>query len=53
MGSLIVIKATWDPEANVFVAESEDVPGLVREAHSLEELRGKIARHHPRPSRHR
>ena len=42
MGSLIVVKATWDPEANVFVAESDDVPGLVTEAPSIEALRAKL-----------
>lgn len=42
MGSLIVVKATWDPEANVFVAESDDVPGLVTEAESIEALRAKL-----------
>lgn len=42
MGSLIVVKATWDPEANVFVAESEDVPGLVTEAPSIEALLAKL-----------
>jgi hypothetical protein len=42
MGSLIVIKATWDPEANVFVAESDDVPGLITEAPSIEALRAKL-----------
>jgi predicted RNase H-like HicB family nuclease len=42
MGSLIVVKATWDPEAQVFVAKSEDVPGLVTEAESIEALRGKL-----------
>ncbi len=42
MGSLIVVKATWDPEANVFVAESDDVPGLVTEAESIEALQAKL-----------
>ena len=42
MGSLIVVKATWDPEAGVFVAESADVPGLVTEAASIEALRAKL-----------
>ncbi len=42
MGGLILVKATWDPEARVFVAESEDVPGLITEAESLEALRAKL-----------
>jgi predicted RNase H-like HicB family nuclease len=42
MGSLIIVKATWDPEAGVFVAESDDVPGLVTEAASLDELSAKL-----------
>jgi predicted RNase H-like HicB family nuclease len=42
MGSLIVVKATWDPEAQVFVAESDDVPGLVTEAESIEALQAKL-----------
>ncbi|MGH9394255.1 MAG: DUF1902 domain-containing protein, partial [Terriglobales bacterium] len=25
----IRVRATWDPEARVWVAESDDVPGLV------------------------
>jgi predicted RNase H-like HicB family nuclease len=32
------VTAFWDPEANVWVAESEDVPGLVVEAESLDKL---------------
>jgi predicted RNase H-like HicB family nuclease len=42
MGNLIIVKATWDPEARVFVAESDDVPGLVTEAESIEALRVKL-----------
>jgi hypothetical protein len=40
--SLIVIKATWDPEASVWVAESEDVPGLITEADTMEALQKKL-----------
>lgn len=32
----IVIDSTWDPEANVWVATSDDVPGLVLEAEILD-----------------
>ncbi len=38
----IYVKATWDKEAQVWVAISEDVPGLVTEADSLEELIKKL-----------
>jgi hypothetical protein len=33
-----LIEATWDPEAAVWVATSEDVPGLATESASLEAL---------------
>ena len=40
------IRAQWDSEAGVWVAESEDVPGLVAEADSpnvlVQKLRGLI-----------
>lgn len=36
------VHASWDPEASVWVAESDDVPGLVTEAESLEQLLGKL-----------
>jgi predicted RNase H-like HicB family nuclease len=42
MGRLIVVKATWDPEAGVWVAESGDVPGLVTEAETLDVLTDKL-----------
>jgi predicted RNase H-like HicB family nuclease len=37
-----VVSATWDDEAKVWVAESNDVPGLVTEAPTLEALQAKI-----------
>ncbi|OGP29895.1 MAG: hypothetical protein A2038_02465 [Deltaproteobacteria bacterium GWA2_57_13] len=40
--SQITIKAVWDSEAKVWVAESEDVPGLVTEAESAEALLAKL-----------
>jgi predicted RNase H-like HicB family nuclease len=40
--SLIVVKATFDAKAGVWVAESEDVPGLVTEAESIEVLLKKL-----------
>ena len=36
------IKADWDAEAGVWVAESQDVPGLVAEAESLSVLAQKL-----------
>lgn len=32
------VRAFWDDEAKVWVAESDDVPGLVTEANTVEEL---------------
>ena len=37
----IVIRATWDDEASVWVAESDDI-GLVTEAPTMEALRQKV-----------
>ena len=39
---VLVIQATWDDEAGVWVAESENVPGLVTEAATVEELARKL-----------
>lgn len=36
------IKAMWDPEAGVWVASSEEVPGLCTEAETLEILIEKL-----------
>ena len=32
------VRAEWDAEAQVWVAESDDVPGLVTEAETIERL---------------
>ena len=37
-----VIQADWDPEAGVWVATSEDVPGLATEAETIEALTEKL-----------
>jgi len=42
MPDLIVVRATWDPEAGVFVAESDDVLGLATEAETIEGLGKKL-----------
>ena len=34
--------ATWDPDAGVWVATSDDVPGLITEADTLELLETKL-----------
>lgn len=36
------IQASWDSEAGVWVAESEDVPGLATEADTVERLTDKL-----------
>ena len=36
------VSANWDPEAQVWVAVSADIPGLVAEARSLQELVVKL-----------
>lgn len=36
------IQADWDPEAGVWVATSEDVPGLATEAETIEALTEKL-----------
>ena len=38
------IKAMWDPEACVWVASSEEVPGLCTEAETLEILIEKLSK---------
>jgi predicted RNase H-like HicB family nuclease len=42
MGQTFTVTATWDSEASVWVAESDDVPGLVTEAKSLKVLVDKL-----------
>ena len=34
----LLINLTWDPEARVWIAESDDVPGLVLESGSFDAL---------------
>jgi Domain of unknown function (DUF1902) len=40
--SIIVVKADWDPEGEVWVATSADVPGMVAESPTIEMLRPKV-----------
>lgn len=42
MGRVIVVRAEWDDEAKVWVATSDDVPGLATEADSDEALLKKL-----------
>ena len=42
MARPIVIHADWDPEAEVWVATTTDVRGLVTEADTIEALRAKL-----------
>ena len=42
MNKLLFIRAEWDAEADVWVATSDDVPGLATEAETLEALSVKL-----------
>jgi hypothetical protein len=42
MEKSILVRATWDSAASVWVAESDDVPGLATEAASLDALLLKL-----------
>ena len=37
-----LVNAEWDADASVWVASSDDVPGLVTESETLEALQSKI-----------
>jgi predicted RNase H-like HicB family nuclease len=39
----ITVKAEWDPDAKVWVASSDDVPGLITEAETVEALADKLS----------
>jgi hypothetical protein len=43
METSYVIRSMWDDEAGVWVATSDDVPGLVAEAESLDALYEQLA----------
>lgn len=36
------VQARWAPDANVWVADSDDLPGLCTESPSLEDLHAKL-----------
>jgi len=44
VGRALFIHAEWDTEAGVWVAMSDDVPGLVAEADTFEALSAKLDR---------
>jgi len=44
MQKIFFIRAEWDQEAAVWVATSDDVPGLATEAETLEALSAKLER---------
>ncbi len=39
---ILTVRATWDVQASVWVAESDDVPGLITEAEDLDALMSKL-----------
>ena len=41
-GNALMVRATWDEEAKVWVAESDDIPGLATEAESIDALLAKL-----------
>jgi predicted RNase H-like HicB family nuclease len=43
MPKMIRVRAEWDGEAKVWVAESEDLPGLITEAKTAEGLMEKLS----------
>ncbi len=42
MNKVLFIRAEWDAEAEVWVATSDDVPGLATEAETMEVLSAKL-----------
>lgn len=40
----IIVRASWDEDASVWIADSSDVPGLATEAATFEALRDKVLR---------
>jgi Domain of unknown function (DUF1902) len=38
----VEVRALWDPEAEVWAAEGENLPGLITEAESIEALMAKL-----------
>ncbi|MGO4704958.1 DUF1902 domain-containing protein [Microvirga sp. 2MCAF38] len=42
MPRYVVVRAAWDEEAKVWYVQESDIPGLVTEAETLEDLRRKV-----------
>ena len=42
MRKILQVQADWDPEAEVWVATSDDVPGLATESDTIESLADKL-----------
>jgi predicted RNase H-like HicB family nuclease len=42
MTRVLLVRVDWDPEAKVWVAASEDVPGLATEAATVDALMAKL-----------
>lgn len=42
MPKILQVQADWDPEAGVWVATSDDVPGLATESDTIESLAAKL-----------
>jgi predicted RNase H-like HicB family nuclease len=42
MNKVLLVRADWDPEVNLWVADSDDVPGLATEAETVERLIAKL-----------
>lgn len=42
MDKVLLVRADWDPEVNLWVADSDDVPGLATEAETVERLIAKL-----------
>ncbi|MGA7981978.1 MAG: DUF1902 domain-containing protein [Chromatiaceae bacterium] len=42
MKTVLLVRAGWDPEAKVWIADSEDVPGLATEATTVEGLMSRL-----------
>lgn len=40
---LVIVRAEWDDQAKVWVAEGTNLEGLVTEAETLETLRGRLS----------
>jgi hypothetical protein len=42
MNKVLLVRADWDPDARLCVADSDDVPGLATEAETVERLMAKL-----------